>query len=160
MANITPTTTSHSDDGKTVIQENVVAKIAGIAAREVSGVYDLGGGVARAFGVLRDATNNTDLTQGVTVEVGDNAVQANLTIVVLYPTKIHKVAAEVRRAVITALTELADMDVVEVNITVTDVHVPSDDHEEPTATGAVTAKVEDAKATASQKLDAATSVTR
>ncbi|BDZ51373.1 hypothetical protein GCM10025867_36140 [Frondihabitans sucicola] len=190
MANITPNTTPHPDhpvgdtsapvaslgaatanvdDGKTVIQENVIAKIAGIAAREVAGVYALGGGVARAFGVLRDATNNTDLTQGVTVEVGENSVRAELTIVVLYPTRIHRVAAEVRGAVIAAITELAGMDVVEVDVTVSDVHIPSDDDEAPTATGQVAAKVdgakaavdsslEDAKATATDKLDEAKTV--
>ncbi|WP_082763599.1 Asp23/Gls24 family envelope stress response protein [Frondihabitans sp. PAMC 28766] len=152
------------DDGKTVIQENVVAKIAGIAARGVPGVYALGGGVARAFGVLRDATNNTDLTQGVSVQVGENDVTADLSLVVLYPAKIHEVAAEARKAVIEAITDLAGMDVVEVNVTITDVHIPDDDDEAPTATTAVTDTVGSAKAavassvndvmdTATQKLD-------
>ena len=36
-------------EGKTTIAEGVVAKVAGIAAREVAGVYALGGGGARAL---------------------------------------------------------------------------------------------------------------
>jgi uncharacterized alkaline shock family protein YloU len=31
-----------------------VSKIAGLAAREVAGVYSLGGGAARAFGAIRE----------------------------------------------------------------------------------------------------------
>ena len=43
--------TSH---GRTTIADTVVAKIAGIAAREVSGVHQLGGSGARAVGALRE----------------------------------------------------------------------------------------------------------
>ena len=38
--------------GKTTIADSVVSKVAGIAAREVAGVYKLGGGVARALGAM------------------------------------------------------------------------------------------------------------
>lgn len=51
--------------GKTVVVDAVVAKIAGIAAREVPGVYAVGGGAQRAIGAIRDAIGNTDLSQGV-----------------------------------------------------------------------------------------------
>lgn len=40
-------------DGRTTIEDPVVAKIAGIAAREVDGVYALGGGAARVVGTIR-----------------------------------------------------------------------------------------------------------
>ncbi|MEX0151968.1 Asp23/Gls24 family envelope stress response protein, partial [Microbacterium sp. LMI1-1-1.1] len=70
--------------GKTTIADGVVGKVAGIAAREVSGVYALGGGGARALGAIRDAINATDLTQGVKVEVGETQAAADVTIVVEY----------------------------------------------------------------------------
>ena len=42
-----------TSQGNTTIADGVVQKIAGLAAREVSGVYALGGGAARAFGAPR-----------------------------------------------------------------------------------------------------------
>ncbi len=43
-----------SSQGRTIIADAVVAKIAGIATREIDGVYDVGGGTARVVGALRD----------------------------------------------------------------------------------------------------------
>lgn len=118
--------------GRTVIADGVVAKVAGIAAREVPGVYALGGGGARALGMIRDAINATDLTQGVKVEVGETQAAADLTIVVEYPAPIQEVAAGVRTAVAGAISRLVGLEVVEVNIEVNDVHLPSDDTDDDT----------------------------
>lgn len=71
--------------GKTTIEDSVVAKIAGIAAREASGVYALGGGGARMVGAIREALNTTDLAQGISVEVGETQVAVDVTIVAEYP---------------------------------------------------------------------------
>ncbi|KQZ25479.1 stress-like protein (gls24) [Microbacterium sp. Root553] len=116
--------------GKTVIADGVVAKVAGIAAREVAGVYALGGGGARAFGAIRDVINATDLAQGVKVEVGETQAAADLTIVVEYPAPIQEVANNVRAAVAGAISRLVGLEVVEVNVEVNDVHVPGDDNTE------------------------------
>ncbi len=121
-----------SAGGRTTIADGVVAKIAGIAAREVSGVYALGGGGARALGAIRDAINATDLTQGVKVEVGETQAAADLTIVVEYPAPIQDVAENVRTAVAEAITRLVGLEVVEVNVEVNDVHLPSDDADDDT----------------------------
>ncbi|MGW9113490.1 Asp23/Gls24 family envelope stress response protein [Microbacterium sp. NPDC055683] len=119
--------------GRTTIADHVVAKVAGIAAREVAGVYALGGGGARTLGAIRDAINATDLTQGVKVEVGETQAAADVTIVVEYPTPIQQVAGEVRAAVTRAITQLVGLDVVEVNVAVDDVHLPSADDDESAA---------------------------
>lgn len=116
--------------GRTTIADGVVAKVAGIAAREVTGVYALGGGGARAFGALRDAVNATDLTQGVKVEVGETQAAADITIVVEYPAPIQDVARNVRAAVSGAISSLVGLEVVEVNVAVNDVHLPGDGRDE------------------------------
>jgi uncharacterized alkaline shock family protein YloU len=128
MANTTvSSTTTGTSAGKTVINDGVVAKIAGIAASDVPGVYALGGGAARAFGAIRDAINATDLGQGISVEVGEKEVAVDVTLVADYPVALQDVADRVRAAIVTAIQTLVGMDVTEVNITVNDVHIPAID---------------------------------
>ena len=78
--------------GTTTVVDPVVAKIAGIAAREVRGVHDLGGGAARLVGNVRDAIGQRDQGQGIKVEVGETQVAADVTIVVEYPEQLQVVA--------------------------------------------------------------------
>ena len=134
MANATTTTTTAGPTeaalGKTVINDAVVAKVAGIAARDVPGVYALGGGAARALGALREAVNATDLGQGISVEVGETQVAADVTIVAEYPVALQKVAADVRASIVQAIERIVGLEVTEVNVTINDVHVPSDDDDQ------------------------------
>lgn len=116
--------------GKTVIEDAVVAKVAGIAACEVPGVYALGGNTARAIGSIRNALNAKDYGQGVRVEVGERQVAADVTIVAEYPVSLQEVSQNVRSAIHQAITELVGMEVTEINVTVDDVHIPSDDDDE------------------------------
>ncbi|MEB4614691.1 Asp23/Gls24 family envelope stress response protein [Leucobacter sp. M11] len=115
--------------GTTVIDDAVVAKVAGIAIRDVPGVYALGGGMARMVGAVREAVGNTDLTQGVSVEVGERQVAADISLVAEYPVPLQALADQVRAAVATAITDLVGMEVAEVNVTISDVHVPSEEDE-------------------------------
>jgi len=119
------TTTQVTGAGRTIIDDQVVAKVAGIAARDVPGVYALGGNAARAFGAIRDAIGSTALGQGVRVEVGETQVAVDLTIVVDYPTPMMEVASAVRAAVTNAVTELVGLQVTEVNIAINDVNIPA-----------------------------------
>lgn len=115
-----------SADGKTVIADVVIAKIIGIAVREVRGVHDLGGAAGRAMGAIRDVVGNTDLTQGVDVEVGEKQVAADVTLVADYPVRLQRLADEVRAATARAIGELVGLDIAEINVTVNDVHLPGD----------------------------------
>ncbi|MEC5184736.1 putative alkaline shock family protein YloU [Cryobacterium sp. MP_3.1] len=117
--------------GKTTIADGVVSKVAGIAAREVPGVFALGGGGARALGAIRGAVGQDDMTQGVKVEVGETQAAVDVTIVVEYPAPIQEVSDAVRSQVTTAITRLVGLEVVEVNILVTDVHLPTEDQGQP-----------------------------
>lgn len=124
---VVPTEAGAPSTGQTIIENGVVAKIAGIAAREVPGVYALGGGAARAVGAIRDALNSTDLSQGISVEVGETQVAVDVTIVAEYPAALHKVADDVRAAISLAMAEYVGKQAVEVNVTINDVHIPADD---------------------------------
>lgn len=128
----TPKTVALEASGKTVIVDPVVAKIAGIAAREVDGVYALGGGAERVIGSIREAVGQKHLSQGVKVEVGETEVAVDVTVVVEYPMPLHEVAANVRAAVADAITELVGMQTAEINVTVTDVYIPGE-HDDDTA---------------------------
>ncbi|MEN3270962.1 Asp23/Gls24 family envelope stress response protein [Pseudonocardia sp.] len=137
-----PTTTASSparlaDDtsqGRTTIAASVVQKIAGIAAREISGVYSMGGGVSRAFGAIREripggGTGGTNIA-GVQVEVGEKQAAVDLDIVVEYGASIVELARAVRRNVITAVERMTGLEVIEVNIAVNDIHLPDADNDE------------------------------
>jgi len=119
-----------SSNGKTIIDNGVIAKIAGIAAREVRGVHALGGGAARAFGAIRDAIGSSDLSQGIRVEVGETQVAVDVVIVADYPVDLQLVAAEVRASIIRAIEQFVGMEVPEVNVTVSDVFIPSEDEDQ------------------------------
>jgi uncharacterized alkaline shock family protein YloU len=118
------TDTTH---GTTKVDDGVVAKIAGIAAREVPGVHDLGGGAARAIGALRTRLNQADQSQGIAVEVGETQAAVDVTVVAEYPVPLHHVADGIRTAVTTAIETLVGLEVTQVNVEITDVHIPSDD---------------------------------
>jgi len=90
-------------------------------------VWGLGGGAARALGAIRDAINSTDLSQGIKVEVGETQVAVDVSIVAEYPMPLQVVADGVRSAIIDAIEKLVGMEVTEVNVTINDVHIPSDD---------------------------------
>lgn len=118
--------------GTNTIADGVVEKVAGIAAREVPGVHDLGSGAARAIGAIRNAINQQDRGQGVSVEVGEKQVAADITVVAEYPVALQQLADDVRRSVTSAISRVVGMEVAEVNVTISDVHIPSDDDTEET----------------------------
>lgn len=113
--------------GKTVIADGVVAKVAGIAARQVPGVYALGGSAARALGAIREAFSGADLSPGVSVTTDGGTASVAISIVVEYPHELQKVAGEVRSAVETAIETIVGMQVTAVDVTVKDVHQTTDD---------------------------------
>jgi uncharacterized alkaline shock family protein YloU len=119
--------------GTTTIADTVVQKIAGLAAREVSGVHDLGGGATRAFGALRDRIPGASASagQGVSVEVGEKQAAVDLQILVEYGVAIADLARSVRRNVVTSIEQMTGLQVVEVNINVSDVHLPGDEEPAP-----------------------------
>jgi uncharacterized alkaline shock family protein YloU len=108
--------------GKTVIADGVIAKIVGIAAREVPGVSALGGSAVRALGAIRDAIGGTDHSQGVSIDVDEDRVTVEVSLVVEYPHELQTVADGVRAAITDAILNIVGMRVTAVDVTVKDVH--------------------------------------
>ena len=119
--------------GRTTVADVVVEKIAGMAARDVRGVYALGSGFARSMGSVRErmpgAGSGKSVTRGVSVEVGELQAAIDLEIVVDYGVSIPDVAGAVRENVISAVERMAGREVVEVNIMVSDVKLPEEEDE-------------------------------
>ena len=118
--------------GNTSIADSVVQKIAGVSAGEISGVYALGGGAARAFGAIRERIpgSSQSVGQGVAVEVGERQAAVDLDLVAEYGVSIVELSRAVRRNVISAVEGMTGLEVTEVNVDVNDVHLPSDDQED------------------------------
>ncbi|MBJ7905833.1 Asp23/Gls24 family envelope stress response protein [Streptomyces sp. NPDC003656] len=120
--------------GRTTIADGVVEKIAGMAARDVVGVHAMGSGLARTFGAVRDRVpgGSKAVTRGVKAEVGEVQTALDLEIVVEYGYSIGDVARAVRENVVAAVERMTSLEVVEVNIAVSDVKLPDEeDDEEP-----------------------------
>ncbi|MEV0270998.1 MAG: Asp23/Gls24 family envelope stress response protein [Hamadaea sp.] len=117
-----------ADRGKTHIRHEVVEKIAGIAAREVPGVYDLGGDVARMFSAVKEriGLGDADADQGVKVTLEGRTAQIDVTIVIEFGYVVHSVTDTVRVKVINSVENLLGLEVTGVDVIVDDVHVDDD----------------------------------
>ena len=120
-----------SERGTTTIADAVVAKVAGIATREVAGVHNLGGGAARAMGAMTQRVGIGDeRTQGVSVEVGEREAAIDLTVVIEYGESIPDVCNSIRENVIKRLEGITGLQAAEVNITVNDLYFPGDEEDQ------------------------------
>ena len=121
-----------SGHGRTTIADAVVAKIVSVATREVDGVYAMGAGAARMVGAVRQRVPGARVSesQGVAVEVGERQAAADIDLVIEYGVAIPDLAAAVRRNVINAVERMCGLEVTEVNISIDDIHLPSDEEPE------------------------------
>jgi uncharacterized alkaline shock family protein YloU len=116
-----------SEHGSTTIQDGVVSKIAGLAAREVEGV-DVGGGASRvAGGVLERVTGSQVLSRGISVEVGKIETAIEVTIATEYGRSILQLAEKVRNKITERVESLTGLRVVELNVTVGDIIFPEEE---------------------------------
>jgi uncharacterized alkaline shock family protein YloU len=123
------------DEGRISVAQGVVQKIAGMACREISGVHAMGTGGARTFGAIREripGSSGPNVAQGVGVEVGETQAAIDLDIVVEYGVSIVDLGRSIQRNVKQSVERMTGLEVVEVNVSIDDVHLPSDEEEKPT----------------------------
>lgn len=106
-----------SDRGFTSVADDVVAKLAGHACREVEGVVGMGNSFRRLLGRVR---GDNSLSQGVHVEVGKREAAVDIVIIVGYGYSIPELANAVRDNVIARIESATGLVVKEVNIEVDD----------------------------------------
>ncbi|HEY0239750.1 MAG TPA: Asp23/Gls24 family envelope stress response protein [Friedmanniella sp.] len=130
----------HTEHGDTAIADTVVAKIAGMAAREVPGVFSMGNAARRAISGLTNrvsgGTGQASVSNGVSVQKGESQATVDVSVVIEYGASIVTVSDQIRENVIRAVEFGTGLEVVSVDINVTDVHLPDEDAEpadEPSA---------------------------
>jgi uncharacterized alkaline shock family protein YloU len=125
-----------TEEGQISVAEGVVQKIAGKACREIAGVHSMGTSGARAFGSIREripGSSGPNFSQGVGVEVGETEAAIDLDIVVEYGVAIAELGRSIQRNVKQAVERMTGLHVVEVNIAVADVYLPTDDDQDTAA---------------------------
>jgi uncharacterized alkaline shock family protein YloU len=125
--------TLQSDLGATTIQPHVVAKIAGLAVREVNGVHSLVPfGAGQAFSNLAASVTGAEMRNlGVSVEVGSLEAAIDCRIVCDYGVSIPQVSAAIRENVTERIYIMTGLKVAEVNIEVADLFFEEDVTQRP-----------------------------
>jgi uncharacterized alkaline shock family protein YloU len=125
--------------GRIHIADEVVEKVAALAAIEVEGVADLGGDVERAIESVREriGLGSKRGDQGVKADVKGHEVSVNVTIMVEFGHVVLDVARRVQANVAAQTTRMLGLRVVEVNVTVDDVRTSRPEAEEGDGDGDV-----------------------
>lgn len=112
--------------GRIDIEDEVVEKVAGLAAIEVDGVADLGGDVERAIESVRERVGigRKRGDQGVKATINGREVSIRVTIVIEYGHVVMDVARAVKANVARQTNRMLGLRVVEVNVIVDDVEMP------------------------------------
>ena len=111
---------SRDPQGKLIIRNDVVAKIAGMAAREVTGVSP------SSTGLLENVQNmaqggDSNVKRGVKAEVGERQAAFDLSFVVDWGYHIPSVVSEVRRKITQRVKEMTGLETTEINVEITDI---------------------------------------
>ena len=112
--------------GETIIRDEVVASIVGLAAKEVEGVTNLGKSSIRRKLTERLAGAPEKSRIGVGVEVGDKEAIVDLELDVIYGFNIPKIVNEVREKVASRLLEITGLVAKEINVSVVSIEFPKE----------------------------------
>jgi uncharacterized alkaline shock family protein YloU len=92
----------------------------------------MGSAGRRAFSALTERIpgSQTNVSGGVSVEKGERQTAIDVSIVVDYGFSVVEVSQAIRRNIIQSVERATGLEVLEVNINVTDVHLPDEEHED------------------------------
>ena len=104
--------------GTITLDVDVVATIAGLAAKEIDGIYSVGKSSWYRFG--------DKASRGVRAEVGKSQAAFDLDVVIEYGYDVREVARELRVRTAAEVQKMAGREVIELNVHVVDIHLPAD----------------------------------
>ncbi len=114
--------------GTTEVLPAVVQKVVAYAARDIPGVVQLGAAGSRAVGAVRQTlTGNTENVGGVRVELDKDTASIGLDVEIEYGVGARELTRALRRHVPEAVEQIAGVRVTELNIVITDVHLPGNE---------------------------------
>ena len=99
--------------GKVNIADDVIGVIGSIAAAEIEGIKALSGSFSEE---MMEIVGKKNFNKGVRVEMDDNIVLIELSVIVDYGTKIHEIAKEVQENVKLAIESMTGFKVSSVNV--------------------------------------------
>lgn len=109
------------ENGTVNISEDVISIISNIAASEIDGVAKMSGGIT---GEITEMLGMKNLSKGVEVNIDNEDVKVEMTIVIEYGNKIREVASNVQKNVKETIETMTGLNVLEVNINIQDVVFP------------------------------------
>ena len=116
------------ENNNIVIEDEVIATIAGIAVSEVSGVAEMAGGFAG--GISEVLSGKKNLSKGIKVDVGEKETKIDVNIIVEYGSRIPDVAFDIQNRVKTAVEGMTGLKVVAVNVHVQGVNTEASEEKE------------------------------
>lgn len=101
--------------GKVNIADDVIGVIGSIAASEIEGIKALSGTFSEE---VMEIIGKKSFNKGIHVEMLDEKVTINLSVVVDYGAKIHEIAKLVQESVKLAIESMTGLEVIAVNVLV------------------------------------------
>lgn len=122
------------ETGQTIIRNQVVAKIAGLAVREVPGVHKLlPVGVGQSMVTFaRNMTGAATTDLGVQVDLEGDRLQIGVRIVAAYGACLPEISDRIRQTLAQRVFEMTGLAVESVDLDVVDLHFPDEESQETT----------------------------
>jgi uncharacterized alkaline shock family protein YloU len=116
-------TINASNHGKVNIADDVIGVIGSIAAAEIEGVKSLSGTFSEE---IMSVMGKKSFNKGVRVEMENDVILIELSVIVDYGTKIHEIAKQVQENVKIAIESMTGFKVSAVNVFVEGINTKAD----------------------------------
>lgn len=108
--------------GSVEIAPEVIEVIAGIASLEIEGINAMSGGFV---GDIQEKLGRKNFRKGINVEVGQQEVEVDVSVIVEHGYSIPRVANELQHNVKQTIETMTSLSVKQVNVYVTAVEIPN-----------------------------------